>query len=230
MMTPPTPRSAHPASASRMPARGMASAAQSTPAGRAEVEFTQGRPLISARPAFTRWMSPANAKRSRLASRLAPSEPGEGEAPTMAIERGRSMRAIADRADERAGSSIALVSAEAGPEALVIEELLEPLAAALLGVEEAGLGALGHQVFVRLLPGHELHMTHRSLGGPQHGRVLAEQFLGERGGARAQLGPRASLVDQAHLGGFAAVQGAAGHHVVQGVAQVEGRDRPPGDV
>src|SRR5450755_92775 len=183
MMTPPTPRWAQPASASRMPARGMASAAQSTPAGKADVEFRQARPLISWRPAFTRWISPRNPKRSRLASRLAPRDPGDGEAPTMAIERGRSMRSIADRAEPPglgAGSTIALVSAEPGPEALVIQELLEPLVAAVLGVEEAGLGALRHQIFVRLLPGHELHVAHRRLGGPQHGRVLAEQFLGQR--------------------------------------------------
>src|SRR5947209_7986753 len=233
MITPPTPRLAQPATASRTPARGMASAAQSTPAGKAEVEFTHGRPLISARPAFTRWISPRNPKRSRLASRLAPREPGDGEAPTMAIERGRSMRSIADRADPPepgTGSTIALVSAESRPEALVIQELLEPLVAAVLGVEEASLGTLRHQVFVRLFPGHELHVAHRRLGGPQHGRVLAEQFLGKRSGTRAQLRTRTGLVDQAHLGGLAAIESAAGHYVIHGVAEIEGRDRRAGDV
>src|SRR5258705_103061 len=125
MMTPPTPRRAQPATASNMPARGMANAAQSTPAGKASVEFTQLRPFISARVALTRWISPRNLKRSRLASRPAPSEPGDGDAPTIAIERGRSMRSMADRAGARAVSAIALVSAEPGPEALVIEELFD---------------------------------------------------------------------------------------------------------
>src|SRR5258708_6403325 len=189
MITPPPPRGAQPAPASRMPARGMASAAQSTPAGKAKVDGRHGRPAISARPAFTRWTSPRNAKRSRLASRPAPKEPGDGEAPTMATARGRNMRSIADRIDGRpvscAGSTIALVSAESRPKALVIEELLEPLATAVLGVEEAGLGALRHQVFVRLLPGHALHVPHGRLGGPQDGRVLAQQFLGQRRGAAA---------------------------------------------
>src|SRR5580704_9515540 len=223
MMTPPTPRAAQPATASRMPARGMASAAQSTPAGKADVDATHGRPPISARPAFTRWMSPPNAKRSRLASRPAPKEPGDGEAPTMAIARGRNMRSIAARIGGPGSggrSTIALVSAEPRPEALVIEELLEPLAAAVLGVEEARLGALGHQVFVRLLPGHGLHVPHGGLGGAQDGRILAEQFLGERRGAVAQLCARAGLVDQAHLGGLAAIEGASGHDVVHGVAQI----------
>src|SRR4051812_9939374 len=119
MTTPPTPRLAQPATASRTPARGMAIVAQSTPSGRADVDFTQGRPLISSRVALTRWTSPGKAKRSRLASKLAPNEPGDGDAPTMATERGRSIRSMADLGT-RTGSGIPLVPAEPGPEALLI--------------------------------------------------------------------------------------------------------------
>src|SRR5580658_5663714 len=108
-------------------------------------------------------MSPRNSKRSRLAKTPAPSDPGVGEAPTTAIDRGRSMRSIAERDDAEAGSAIAFVSAEPGSEALVIEELLEPFGAAVFGVEETRLGALGHQIFVRHFPRHALHVTHRRL-------------------------------------------------------------------
>src|ERR1700704_4633827 len=199
MMTPPTPCRAQPATASRTPALGMASTAQSTPAGRADVALRHGRPSIAARLALTRWISPRKSKRCRLASSPAPSEPGAGEAPTMAIARGRSMRSIAERSGRDGtcgGSCIALVSAEPGPEALVVEELLEPLGAAVLGVEEARLGALGHQILLRHFPRHEPTVTHRRLGGAQRRRVLADQLLGERSGARAQPGARTGLVDQ----------------------------------
>src|SRR5258705_3100401 len=125
MMTPPTPRAAQPLTASRMPARGIASAAQSILSGSADAEFTQAHPLISWRVPLTKWISPRYAKRSRLASRPAPSEPGEGEAPTIAIDCGLSMRPIADRAGVRVASSIALVSAEPGPKTLFVQELFE---------------------------------------------------------------------------------------------------------
>src|SRR5215510_3474837 len=105
MMTPPTPRFAQPVTASRMPARGIASAAQSTPSGKSAADFRHGRPLISLRVALTRWISPRKAKRSILASRLCPSAPGVADAPTMAIERGRGIRSIALRAGAGAGSA-----------------------------------------------------------------------------------------------------------------------------
>src|SRR5262249_30087884 len=93
--TPPTRRAAQPFIASSTAARGIARTAQSTPSGRSAVDFRQGRPLISARLGLIRWISPEKPKRSRFARTLPPSEPGVGEAPAMAIERGRNMRAIA---------------------------------------------------------------------------------------------------------------------------------------
>ena len=61
-------------------------------------------------------------------------------------------------------SLIALVSGEARPEALLVEELLHALVATALGVEEASLMALGHQILVRHLPRHALDVAHRLLG------------------------------------------------------------------
>src|SRR3972149_10232666 len=153
-------------------------------------------------------MSPLNPKRSRLASTPPPSDPGGGEAPTMAIERGRSRRPIAACARRAAvaGSLIALVSAKAGSKTLVVEELPEALGAAVLGVPEARLDALGHQIVVGYLPWQALHRPHGLLAGAQHRRVLAQKFLGEVLGALTQLRQRHRLVDPPHLGGLLAVE------------------------
>src|SRR3954447_9839348 len=218
MITPPTPRWAQPATASRMPARGMASATQSTPAGKAEVDFTHGRPLISSRLALTRWISPRKAKRCRLASKPAPRDPGDGEAPTMATERGRSIRSIADRTGVGAVSAIALVTAEPGPEAFLVQELLEALLAPLLRIEQASLIILGHQIVVGVVVRHVTYATIGGLGCAEHCRILSHQRHGEQLRACTQVLERHRLVDEIHGRSLTTVKGLAGHDVVERVA------------
>src|SRR5665213_2276932 len=123
-------------------------------------------------------MSPAKPKRSRLPSTWKPGEPTSGDTPTIAIERGRNSRAMLI-----SRSAITPHRCQAGAEGFIVEELLQPLAAALLGVLEARLHALRHKIFVRLLPRHADDVAHRVLGRAQHGRVLVEQRLGEFAGA-----------------------------------------------
>ena len=88
-------------------------------------------------------MSPLNPKRSRLPSTAPPSEPGVGDAPTMATLRGRSNLPMAARR-RSSGSFIALVAPEARTEGFFVKELLQSLGAAVFRVEEAALMALGH--------------------------------------------------------------------------------------
>ena len=141
--------------ASRMPACGIASTAQSTPIGRSAGDLRHGRPLISVRFGVDQMDVARETEAVEIGQTPAPSEPGVGEAPTIAIERGRSMRSIGGRAacvPSAVASLIALIGAEAGPEALLVEELLQALVAAAFGIEEARLMALGHQILVRHLP------------------------------------------------------------------------------
>src|SRR5690606_8683819 len=128
--------------ASITPARGIASTAQSSPSGRCAGEGRQDRPLISLRLALTRCTSPSKPKRSRLASTAAPSEPGVAEAPMTASRRGRSSLATA-AARSRPGSVIAAISAETGPETLLVQELRQALRAALFDIEQTRGGLLG---------------------------------------------------------------------------------------
>src|SRR5665213_1173926 len=127
-------------------------------------------------------MSPAKPKRSRLPSTWKPGEPTSGDTPAIAIERGRSSRAMSI-----SRLAIAPHRCQAGAEGFVVEELLQALGTALLGVLEARLHALRHEIFVRLLPRHADDVAHRMLGRAQHGRVLVEQRPGERAGAFPQL-------------------------------------------
>src|SRR5665213_2349059 len=119
-------------------------------------------------------MSPAKPKRSRLPSTWKPGEPTSGDTPAMAIERGRSSRAMSI-----SPSAIAPHRCQAGAEGFIIEKLLQALGTALFGILEARLHTLRHEIFVGLLPRHADDVAHRVLGGAQHGRVLVEQRPGE---------------------------------------------------
>src|SRR5689334_15209012 len=137
------------ATASRMPFAGTASTATSMPMGRSSMPGTHGRPLISDRVRLTRWMSPANEKRSRFASTAPPSDPGSGDTPTIAMERGRM--------SGRTSSAATLVRSEAGLVAFLVEELRHAAIAALLRIEEARLVDLGEQIIFRVVPRHVQH-------------------------------------------------------------------------
>src|SRR5262245_36709703 len=98
---------------------------------------------------------------------MPPIEPISGDTPTSATWRGRIRRSIALVIAMRA-STIAPVGCEPRPVGLLVEELLEALGAALLGVEEADLIHLGHQEILRVLVVHVAHTAVRGLGGVQH--------------------------------------------------------------
>src|SRR5215510_13299588 len=165
-----------------MPALGTASTATSTPFGRSAMAPRHGRPPISLRLRLTRWMSPRYANRCRFASTAPPSEPGSGDTPTMATDRGRMSRATAPRRS----SAVTLVGSESRPIGLVVEELRHAPVATLLGIEEARLVDLGEQVVLGVVPRHVEHAPVGVLGGLQRRRVLLHQDLGKLHGARAQ--------------------------------------------
>src|SRR5437868_6705495 len=107
----------------------------------------------------------------RFSSTPPPGEPGSGETPMMAIDRGRKRRPrsgrparcarslplIATPAVDAPASRVAAIGAETGLERLFIEKLLEPPIASLFRIEVARLMALGHQIIVGKLPGHALN-------------------------------------------------------------------------
>src|SRR3954463_44676 len=72
------------------------------------------------------------------------------------------------------------------PEALVVEELLEPLRPSALAVDELRLVELRVEVVLGLLPAHPERVLEAELRRPQHGRVLARQVDRKRAHLVAQ--------------------------------------------
>src|SRR3954470_15894867 len=72
------------------------------------------------------------------------------------------------------------VVAQPRPEALVVEELLEPLRAAALAIDELRLVELRVEVVLGLLPAHPERVLEPELGRPHDGRVLAGELERQR--------------------------------------------------
>src|SRR5487761_2115446 len=116
---------------------------------------------------------------------LEPKEPGVGEAPTIAMERGRSKRSIGF--SSVIGRLLALVGLEAGLDALLVEELLHALGAAVFGIAVHCLVELRIQVVFILLPRQLTATLEADLCGAHDDRVLLGELLCEGGRLCAQL-------------------------------------------
>src|SRR5712692_1893138 len=113
---------------------------------------------------------------------------------------------------------------EAGPIGLLVEELAQALAAALLVVIEFELYRLGGKIVRRQLVRQSLHRAHRLLAGPQRMRILAQQQLGKLHCSLAKPHLRHGFVDQPHFGRLLAVERNAGEDVIHRIAHVRGAD------
>src|SRR5579872_5560035 len=118
-------------------------------------------------------------------------------------------------------SRLASVGLEPRPDRLLIEELGEPLFAAVLCVEELGLVELCVEVVLGRVPAHLTSMLEAEAGGAERDRILLEQLTGQRLDLGAELGQRDARVDEPHLCCFAAVKRPPSHDVEEGVAYAD---------
>src|SRR3954463_4708370 len=111
------------------------------------------------------------------------------------------------------------VVAQPRPEALVVEELLEPLLAAALAIDELRLVELRVEVVLGLLPAHPERVLEPELGRAHDGRVLAGELERQRAPLVVQPLARHREVHEPHLGRAPAVERAPGHDVEERVAR-----------
>src|SRR3989442_491461 len=140
------------------------------------------------------------------------------------VSNGLAAGALAARARplRMCGSSGLLLREVVGSETWLVGLVVEELAHAFLAafVVEAVGGFLGtHQVVLGVVVAHVAHAADGVLGGLQGAGVLLQQGLGHFGDAGLQAIGRQRLVDQAPLGGRAAVDVLAQHGVVHGTAE-----------
>src|SRR6185436_18547199 len=98
---------------------------------------------------------------------------------------------------------------------LLVEKLRQPLLSPALGIEELRLFELRVEIVLGLIPAHRAAVLEAELRRAQHDGILLEQLACERLHLRAQFRERHARVDEAHLRGPLAVEGAARHDVEQ---------------
>lgn len=100
-------------------------------------------------------------------------------------------------------------------DALLIQELFEPLFAAVLRVALLGLIQLGVKIVLALLPGKFTAALEPMFCCAQNDGVLLYQFARERDGFLAELFKRHGPVDQAHLRSLFPGECFSGHDVLE---------------
>src|SRR3954465_11021932 len=114
-----------------------------------------------------------------------------------------------------------LVGLQTRPDALLVEELRQPLLAPALAVEELRLLELGVEVVLGLIPAHRPAVLEAELGRAQHDGILGEQLARELLDLGAPAAARHARVDEPHLGRLAAAERAPGHDVQQRCARAD---------
>src|SRR3954449_12346628 len=113
------------------------------------------------------------------------------------------------------------VVAQPRPEALVVEELLEPLLAAALAIDELRLVELRVEVVLGLLPAHPERVLEAELRRAQDGRVLAREVQSQLTHLIVQPLARHGEVDEPHRRRPRPVERPPGHDVEERIARAD---------